>query len=150
MLEQWFEKTHRTFRFAVEKSQFTNRTCSLAWFMVVKSLPNPAWYNESSFVLPTSSFWSHTSTILHAPQTKSLNVEKYSAKTFCNHFHTPNYSIWAKSASKVLTNGPTHLFFDEHFSRASVLNLGHKLLKSASKIRISHFVTPSKIFVWEG
>jgi hypothetical protein len=38
-------------------------------------------------------------------------------------------------------------FRRKHFSRAWVLNLGHEPWKS-SKIRISSFVPPSKIFVW--
>ena len=38
--------------------------------------------------------------------------------------------------------------FSRYFSGVWVPNLGHEPLKSASKIRISSFVQPSKIFVW--
>jgi hypothetical protein len=34
------------------------------------------------------------------------------------------------------------------FKGVSTLNLGHKPLKCRSKIRMTSFVTPSKIFVW--
>ena len=41
-------------------------------------------------------------------------------------------------------------FRRKYFSRSLVLDFGYEPLKTRSKIRISSFVHPSKIFVWEG
>jgi hypothetical protein len=65
------------------------------------------------------------------------------AMLFYRHkFNHPKRRFW-KEEQKMTSR------FSKHFSRARVLDLGYEQLKSQSKIRMSSFVPPSKIFVWE-
>jgi hypothetical protein len=56
-------------------------------------------------------------------------------------FTSPKQIFW--KAEQTLQSA-----LSKHFSRTWVLDLGYEPLKSQSKIRISSFVHPSKIFVW--
>jgi hypothetical protein len=57
-------------------------------------------------------------------------------------FIPPKWRFW-KEEQKMKSG-----YRRKHFSRVWVLDLGHEPWKSQSKIRISSFVNPSKIFVW--
>jgi hypothetical protein len=56
-------------------------------------------------------------------------------------FMLPKRRFW--KAEQKMTSG-----FSKPFSMAWVLDLGYEPLKNQSKIRMSSFVPPSKIFVW--
>ena len=93
------------------------------------------------FGLPKSSFGEHKVWRKFTHPKRRLWKVHHVANKKLRNFTPPKRRFWKEEQK-------TKCGFSTHFSGAWVLNLGHYPLKSASKIRISSFVPPSKIFVW--
>ena len=75
------------------------------------------------------------------PESGTHTLEKCFENAFWFNFSPPKRRFWA--VGRTFQNA-----FSKHFSRAWVLDLGYKSLKSASKTHSETLVRPSKIFVW--